>query len=203
MELLQNVLIKEVDGTKTGDKVFIVDNLPKSLIYARVAKQMIDYTNPQQNLVPAFEIDERGRKIPTGETIDELLPGIEHSQSGDNSFVFFIGFNESRYRLEAIDRYIQQAAPVADRVPRRVPYATQPGVLTSGPRPLSDIPRVVLPGLVSPPAQAVQVAGTPQSDTVSVAPARKTRVWTDEQKKAAADRLALARAAKKEKATNS
>lgn len=199
MELLKDVLIKEVDGTRTGDKVFFVDNLPKSLIYQTQRKQIIDYTDPQnrQQLVPDFKLNDAGRKVPTGAMEDVLLPGIEFSQTGDGAFCFFTEYNEAKYRLQAIDAYIRQTAPVAERVPQRIPYAMQPGVLSSSPRPLSDLPRVVLPGIVSPPAHAVQ-SSTPTA--VLEAPTKKRKEMTPEQKKAAAERLAFARAKKKEKA---
>lgn len=195
MEVLKNVLLKEVDGSKVGDKVIYVDNLPKSFLYTKAIKLMVDYTNPQQNLVPEFELDERGRKIPTRAMVDELLPGIEMSQTGDEAFVFFIQNNEGKQRLLEIDRYIQQNMPVAERIPARIPYSSQPGVMTASPRPLSQIPRVTLPEPVSPPAKAVQVAAS--SPVLKSKKVRKP--LTEQQKAAARERLAKARAMKAEK----
>lgn len=198
MEVLKNVLIKEVDGSKVGDKVVYIDNLPKSLLYRKATKLMIDYTNPQQNMVPEFTVDDRGRKIPTGATVEELLPGIEISQTGDEAYVFFMQYNEARARLEDIDRFIQQTMPVAERVQPRIPYSIQPGVMTASPRPLSQIPRVVLPEPVSPPAKAVQAAAP--SPFLEAPKARKARKpMTEQQKLAARERLAKARAVKAEK----
>lgn len=198
MEVLKNVLIKEVDGSSVGDKVIFVDNLPKSLIYRKALKTMVDYTNPQQNQVPEFEMDEKGRKIPTGATVDELLPGIEPSQTGDESFVFFVQNNEARMRLQDIDRHIQANVPVAERVQPRIPYSSQPGVMTAAPRALSQIPRVVLPEPVSPPVKTVQVAA-PSQTIPQPAPVQKKvrRPLTEEQKAAARQRMAVARASKK------
>lgn len=201
MEVLKNILIKEVDGSSIGDKVVYIDNLPKSLIYRKALKLMVDYTNPQQNLVPEFNLDDKGRKIPTNATFDELLPGIELSQTGDEAFVFFISQNEAKARLMDIDRYIQANMPVAERVQPRIPYSSQPGVMTAAPRPLSQIPRVVLPEPVSPPVKTVQAVAS--SPVIPVAPAvvekpKKVRKpMTEEQKEAARQRMAVARASKK------
>ncbi len=195
MEVLKNVLIKEVDGSKVGDKVIYVDNLPKSLLYRKVAKLIVDFTSPQQNLVPEFELDDRGRKIPTRAQVDELLPGIEMSQTGDDAYVFFTNMNEGRMRLEDIDRHIQNNMPVAERIQQRIPYSVQPGVMTASPRPLNQIPRVVLPEPVSPPSKDVQAVAP---SLISEAPKqRKVRKpMTEAQKAAARERLALARAVK-------
>lgn len=195
MQVLKNVLIKEVDGSKVGDKVFIIDNLPKNLLYTTVKKTMIDYTNPQQNLVPCFEMVD-GRKKETGELADELLPGIEMSQTGDEAYCFFTQYNEAKYRLHDIDLYIQQNVPIAERVAGRIPYSSQPGAMTASPRPLSQIPRVLLPEPVSPPAKAVQV-NTIASPVLEAAKVR--RPLTEAQRQAARERMAKARAIKASK----
>ncbi len=203
MEVLKNVLIKEADGDSKGDKVFIIDNLPKSLLYRKGAKLIVDYTNPQQNMVPDFELDERGRKIPTGAVEDQLLEGIEISNY-DKGYVFFTANNTANERLKAIDGYIKSVAPVLERIPRREPYSLQPGVMTAGPRPLSDLPRVVLPEPVSPPEQSAQVSGNASgSSKPEVAKETKPfrRPWTEEQKIAARERMARAREVQKAKQT--
>lgn len=199
MELLKNVLIKEVDGRRDGDKVFIIDNLPKSLLYKTVKKTMIDYTNPQQNIVACFTMKD-GHKVETGETADELLPGIEHSQTGDEAYVFFISLNEAKMRLAEIDRFIQNNMPVAERVAMRIPYSSQPGVMTASPRPLSQIPRVSLPEPVSPPAKTVQAEAVTSPVLTPVA-TKVRKPMTEAQKEAARERMAAARAAKANKAT--
>ncbi len=200
MEFLKNVLIKEVDGGKNGDKVVYVDNLPKSFLYRKALKLMVDYRNPQQNMVPEFVQNSQGHYVPTGAQVDELLPGIEFSQTGDEAFVFFVNNNESRMRLEDIDRYIQGNMPVTERIQQRVWYSVQPGVMTAYPRPLNQIPRVVLPEPVSPPVRTVQEAAP--SPVIQSAPAAKKtrRPMTEEQKAAARQRMAVARASKAEKA---
>lgn len=171
MEVLKRVLIKEVDGSRQGDKVFYVENLPKSLLYKRERKQIIDYTDPQnrQRMVPDFVVDDSGRKRFTNAMEDVLLPGIEMSQTSDGAYCFFTQYNEAKNRLADIDRYVHQAVPVSERVPQRIPYAQQPGIMTSGPIPLSSIPSVVLPEPVSPPVSAEQ---TQVPAVVSVTPKR-------------------------------
>lgn len=193
-EILKDVLIKEASG---NDKVFIVDNLPKSFLYRKELKLMIDYTDvrQQQNLVPAFEVDERGRKIPTKEQVDTLLPGIELGINEENCFVFSTDYNEAKERLAAIDRYIEKVVPNADRIPERVSYAAQRGLMSSAPLARHLIPRVVLPELVSPPVLATAQAPAPRELSKPEKPANR-RVWTEEQKEAARQRMANARAAK-------
>lgn len=197
MEYLKKVLIKEVDGSKMGDKVFYVENLPKSLLYRKEKKQIIDYTDPQnrQNYVPDFILNDAGRKIPTGATVDALLPGIELSQTGDEALCFFTQMNEARERLAAIDRYIQQTVPVYDRVPQRIHYAMQPGTMSSGPIALSAIPSVVLPEPASPPANAEQIQANGE---VSVK--QPKRAMTEEHKAKIKASLQLARERRAQKA---
>lgn len=192
MELLKNVLIKEVNGKNTGDLVVYVDNIPKSLLYRRARKMVIDHDDPrgQQNLVPDYEMV-NGRRILTGAMVDELLPGIEMSQTGDNAFVFFIHYNEAKMRLAEIDRFIRTNVPVAERVQERVPYSIQPGVTSAGTIPLHNIPRVVLPGLVSPPAANAPVQV--EAHTAALPAKKQRKPLTEAQKNAARERLARAR----------
>lgn len=159
MEVLAKVLIKEIDGSKEGDKVFYVENLPKSFLYRKERKQIIDYTDTQnrQRYVPDFVVNDRGHKVNTNAMTDVLLPGIEMSQTNDEAYCFFTQYNEAKDRLADIDRYIQQVVPVSERVARRIPYAMQPGVMSSGPIPLSNIPSVVLSAPASPPVKTEQV----------------------------------------------
>lgn len=197
MEVLKNVLIKEVDGSKTGDKVFFVDNLPKSLLYTRVIKRVIDPTSPGgDRLVPEYRVED-GLRINTGAMVDELLPGIEHSQNGDGAYCFFTTLLEAQYRLKDIDNYIQAHVPVAERVPERVPYAAQPGIMTSAPRGLHTLPRVVLPEPVSPPAKAEQESGAHSVVSEAVKIRKPRKPMTEEQRAAARERMAAARAKKK------
>ncbi len=197
MEVLKNILIKEVDGHKNGDKVVYVDNIPKNLLYRQTKKMFIDPNDPQQKIVPEYKID-NGHKVPTNAVVDELLPGIETSPTGDKAFVFFTNYNEAKARLADIDRYIRNNVPVAERVQERVFYALQPGVMTSGTIPLQNIPRVVLPEPVSPPEAkaAVQVEAH-----TAVLPAKERKPLTEAQKDAARERMARAREIRRQKQT--
>ncbi len=195
MEVLKNVLIKEVDGTKVGDKVFFVDNLPKNLLYQKVIARVIDPNSPTgDRLVPEYTLAANGQRVPTGRKVDELRPGIEFSQSGDDAYVFETQYIEAKYRLADIDAYIKSVMPVTERIPAREPYASQPGLMSSGTRPLHTLPRVVLPEPVSPPVEQTVQAGA----LSVVAPEKKARKpMTEEQKQAARERLARAREIKK------
>ncbi len=191
MEVLNSVLIKEANGSKNGDMVVYIDNLPKNLIYRRTKKMVIDPYDPKQMIVPEYVLSESGKKIPTNAFVDELLPGIEMSPTGDGALVFFTQYNEAKQRLMDIDRYIKMNVPVAERVQERVFYSLQPGVMTSGTIPLSNIPHVVLPAPVSPPTKVVQEGNTTSGSLESSKKERKP--MTEEQKRAARDRMARAR----------
>lgn len=193
MEVLNSVLIKEANGSKQGDFVIFIDNLPKNLLYRRVKKLIIDPYDQQQKLVPEYVLSENGKKIPTNAFVDELLPGIEMSPTGDGAYVFFTQYNEAKERLKEIDRYVQMNVPVAERVQARICYSLQPGVMTSGTVPLANIPHVVLPAPVSPPMDKtiVQEGNTTSG---SLKPSKqKRKPMTEEQKRAARDRMARAR----------
>ncbi len=195
MELLKNVLIKEVTGHKNGDLVVYIDNLPKTLLYRSTRKMVIDHDDPQnrQNLVPEYEMV-NGRRILTGAMMDELLPGIERSQTGDESYVFFIHYNEAKARLGDIDRFCRSNVPVAERLQERIWYSAQPGVTSAGTIPLHAIPRVVLPGLVSPPEAKASVQV--EAHTAALPAKKERKPMTEAQKDAARERLARARAIK-------
>lgn len=195
-ESLKDVLIKEVKGGV--DKVFIIDNIPKSLLYKNDLKMVIDYSTPYQHLVPAYKLDGMGNRINTGELVEVLKEGIEFSQTGDGAYVFHTNYNEAAQRLQEIDRYIALSVPQADRIPERVPYAAQPGVMTSGPIARHQIPRVVLPELVSPPVLATaQVQPTRVIENLPENPANRVIMTEDMKKQAAKERMAKARAARK------
>lgn len=198
MEVLKNVLIKEVNGSNKGDMVVYVDNLPKNLLYRQTKKMFIDPNDPQQKIVPEYEIVDGHRKQ-TNATVEELLPGIETSPTGDKAFVFFINYNEAKARLADIDRYIRNNVPVAERVQERVFYALQPGVMTSGTIPLQNIPRVVLPEPVSPPVAKATVQVEAHAEALPVH--KERRPMTEAQKDAARERMARAREIRRQKQT--
>ncbi len=196
-EMLKDVLIKDAAGV---DKVFIVDNLPKSFLYKTDAKMIIDYTDPQgrQNYVLDFEVLENGIKRRTGAKEDKLLPGIDRDEN-DGAYVFFTDFNAAKDALAAIDRYISMTVPVSERVPERVIYAAQRGSMTSGPLQRHQIPRVALPELVSPPVLATAQAVTPRAldeGHIPQAPANRVVKTDEEVMQEKRDRMAKARAAR-------
>ncbi len=193
MELLKNILIKEVNGSKNGDLVVYIDNIPKNLLYRSSRKLVIDQDDPKgrQNLVPDYEIV-NNRRVLLNTMVDELLPGIERSQTGDESYVFFIHYNEAKARLGDIDRYCRSNVPVAERLQERVPYSIQPGVTSAGTIPLQNIPRVVLPGLVSPPEAKASVQV--EAHTAALPAKKQRKPLTEAQRNAARERLARGRA---------
>ena len=173
MEYMSDVLIKEAGGP---DKVFLVDNLPKELLYRKakrlvfVPRYAVDYDPHFPKTVEAYELrdpdmpdEPRNRRL-THELGDELLPGIEASQTADGGYVFFVNMHEARMRLEAIDSYIKRVLGPLAPVPERVEYSSVKGSFNAPPKFRHELPRVVLPGAVSPPAQAVQ----PQQPTESL-----------------------------------
>lgn len=199
MEYVKDVLIKEARG---HDYVAFVDNLPWSLLFRKEKKLVYiprwaaDYNPERPRQIEAYELRDvdapdgpMNRRL-TGEEEDVLLEGIERSQTGDGAFVFHTEEVNAKQRLLAVDVYIRKCFPPGTSIPRRVPYAAVRGSMTSGPRSLDTIPRVELPGPVSPPTKVVQV---PASPGVS-APLLKKRTYTEEQKQAMRERLVLARA---------
>lgn len=165
MEYMSDVLIKEAGGI---DKVFLVDNLPKELLYRQakrlvfVPRHAVDYDPHFPKVVEAYELrdpdmpdEPRNRRL-THEMGDELLPGIEASQTADGGFVFFTNLHESRMRLEAIDSYIKRVLGPLAPLPERVEYSSVKGSFMAPPKYRHELPRVALPGPVSPPSKDVQ-----------------------------------------------
>lgn len=65
--------------------------------------------------------------------------GIEISQTGDGSFVFFTNEREGKERLKLIDNYIESVYPRTRVAPKRIVNATMPGVSSSGPLTASQL----------------------------------------------------------------
>jgi len=186
-EWVKDVLIKEVRGG--GDRVFIINKLPKDMLY-RVGRDMIPI-GQQQYLQPS------------GAVTDDLLPGVEMSQTGDGGYVFFIRNQEGKQRLAVIDEYVRTHWPSNRPLPKREYYAYQGRNPMSPPRPLSMILRVELP--VSPPADDKSAAsGQPSPTQVSEetkAELKKVIIAEilSEQKEKKAANLEKAREARKKK----
>lgn len=184
MEVIKEVLIIEANGINTS--CFIVENLPKNLVYHKV-KKLMPLDEYSERLVPAFTVDDQGKKHATGELEEALLPGIELDGAGSGGLIFEGATDESKQRLKAIDKHIEDTIKDPALRRPRVPYAQQPGSLTSGPKPYHTIIRVHLPEPVSPPV----VPTTEQARTVPET--KPKRVLTEEQKAKLRFNLAKAR----------
>lgn len=180
-EILQEVFIKELHESGI-DQVFIVKNLPSKFIYRRVPK-MVQRVDRDGYVDGTVVVDK------SGEMVDALLEGLDHSQNGDGSIVFPMGFEHVRNALKAIDAYISGTLPRDVVIPRRVAYPQDPSNSRSMPLFRSQIPVVELPVSRAVPSQVSPVA--------QAAPEKPARTLTEAQKQAARERLALARARKK------
>lgn len=189
MEVIKEVLIIEANGLRV--KAFIVENLPKELVYHKT-KKLMPLDEYSERLVPCFEIDANGKKRPTGELVDALNPGITEDGAGSGGLVFDLFSDDSIQALRRIDKYLEDQIKDPAFRPARQPYAQVPMDPKSPPKPYSQIVRVRLPEPPSPPTIPVveEARAVPE-----VAPKTK-RVYTEEQKKAMRDRMAAARAKK-------
>lgn len=187
METIKEALIIESNGLRTN--CFVVENLPKRLVYQKT-KKLMPMDEYSERMVPAFTIDENGKRHATGELEDTLLPGIELDGAGSGAFIFQLGNDDSEVRLAAIDEHIKKNVNDPALRFERIPYAQQPGVPSSAPKAYSQIPKVRLPEPASPPA-------TPVVEQAQVAPSFKPRrAMTEEAKAKLRDNLAKARAKK-------
>lgn len=191
MELLKEVLIIEANGLKPT--CFIVENLPKDLLFHKT-KKLMQIDEYSERLVPAFVINEEGKKVPTGEMVDTLLSGIIFDPAGSGGYIFTRDTDDSIQALKKLDRYIEEKITNPALKPKRIPYAAIPGDTKSYPRPYNTIIRVRLPVPVSPPE-------APTSEQAGALPARPKKVKTPEQVAAMKARLEKARAARAAKIT--
>lgn len=189
-ELIPEVFIKEQHESGI-DRVFFVKNLPKHLIYRKVAKMVQRYDRDgytDGTLMPD----------PSGEKVDGLLEGLEHSQTDDGSVVFSQS-ESGKNALKAIDAYINGTLPRDVIVPGRVDYPLDPSNSRSMPKSRSLIPVIELP--VSKAASS-QVSPETNVSPVEPAPTKKKRQLTEQQRNAARERLARAREIKKQQLIN-
>lgn len=180
-EFLKEVFIKELHESGI-DQVFIVHNLPSKFIYRRVPK-MVQRVDRDGYTDGTMVVDK------SGEMVDALLEGLDHSQNGDGSIVFPMSFEHVRNALKAIDAYIAGTLPRDVVIPKRVAYPQDPSNSRSMPKFRSEIPVVELPSL--------RVAPSEVSPVAKAAPQKSTRTLTEAQRQAARERMALARAKKK------
>jgi len=144
--ILKDVLLKSIGGN-IHDMVLIVNELPESLFYIlnypRVPKLDRD-GYPSGDLI-------RDRKSP--KTSKELKPGITASQTGDGGFVFDTMTNAGEERFAEVSAHIRGLLPRDVPIPQMIPYAVEPGTMSSPPLQRHQIPRVELP-VSSPPVEA-------------------------------------------------
>ena len=187
-EVIKEALIIESNGLRTS--CFIVENLPWELVYHK-AQKLMPMDEYSERMVPAFTLDEQGKRHPTGELIDELHSGIEIDGAGSGAFVFPMSTDDSVQALKRVDKHIEDTIKDPALRPARIPYAQQPMSPSSGPRPYHAIIRVKLPEPVSPPV-------VPTTEQVrSALPVKVRKPMTEEQKAAARERMAKARLARK------
>lgn len=192
METLKEALVIESNGMRTS--CFIVENVPKSFFYTK-AKKVMPMEEYSERLVPAFTLDANGKRVPTGEMVDELHPGIKIDGAGSGAFVFPMDTDDSQQRLKALDKYIDDMIKDPSQKPKRVPYAQMPGSRSSAPKPYSQIIRVKLPAPASPPAVPTAEQGG-ASPTLVAKKKRIRKPMTDEQRAAMIARLEKARASR-------
>jgi hypothetical protein len=182
-EMLKEVFIKEFHESGV-DRVFYVQNLPKRLIWRKVPKMVVRYDRDGYT-DGTLAVD------PKGEMVDGLLDGLEHSRNGDKSIVFPMGVEAAKFALRAIDAYIAGTLPRDIVLPQRIPYPLDPTSSRSMPKTRDMIPTVVLPLREEPKLVSPEVNSSPAE--------KPSRTMTDEQKAAARERMARARAVKKAK----
>jgi hypothetical protein len=182
-EILDQVLVRE--QRQNGiDYVMYIKNLPRHLIYQQVPKMVTRYDRDGYT-------DGTQAVDPSGEKVWALLPGLSYSPTFEKSIMFDANQEVGRTALKALDTYVNAKFPRDIVLPERVAFPQDITDGRSNPIPLDRIPVLELPALRA-------------SDTVSsateVAPLKKSRNLTDEQRVAMAARLAKARAARKAKA---
>jgi hypothetical protein len=190
-EVIKEALIIEANGLMV--KAFVVENLPKNLLYYKT-KKLMPIEDFSERLVPCFTIDEHGRKNPTGEMVDALNPGITMDGAGSGGFIFDLFSDDSITALKKIDEHIHNTIKDVELRPARQPYAQVWMDKASYPKPYNQIIRVRLPEAVSPP-----VVPTTEQLTVAVPVAKVRKPMTEEQREAARARMAAARAKKASK----
>lgn len=191
MEMIKDALIKE--ALSGGDRVFIVEELPKELLLRKIPKVKLSNYGDTVEQIP-------------DEFTDEPIDGVRLSQTGDGGFVFDGYNNTSKGVLETIDRYIMSRLPNNARKPVRTHYCTRPGDPASPAKPLSQVLRVTFD---APPAtQVVAQASLPNieelkaqlmAEILPIAVAKAEETVKAKTAAAAKTRMAKVRDAKKEK----
>lgn len=184
-KLLKNVLLKLARGGH-GDRVLFVDNIPEDLFYEMRHPRKVLNQDGKQQWVP----DTDKAKVPT------LKEHLSLSQTGDGGIVIDLDRIQAGEIWKVVDRYMRSVYPASEKLPVPVSYAQDPTHTASPPRPLSEIPRVVLP-VLSPTEQSV-AGSAPSTSTVDVEAIRRQAV--EDYKKERTVIAAKAREAKARKA---
>src|SRR5438067_1843885 len=103
-EVINEALIIDSNGLRTS--CFIVENIPKELLYHKT-KKVMPMDEYSERLVPAFTVDEHGKRHPTGEMVDALNSGIEMDGAGSGAYVFTHDTDDAIQALKRIDEYIK------------------------------------------------------------------------------------------------
>lgn len=191
-EVLKEVLLIASNGLRVN--CAIIENLPKRLVYHKT-KKLMPLEEYSDRLVPAFEINEAGKKVPTGEMVDELLPGITFDGAGSGGLIFDSFYDDSVQRLRAIEEYVNATILDPEKRIKWVPYAQRPGDTQSSPRAFSTVPRVHLPEPESP-SVALPAAAPVAVDTNLPEPQKVRKPMSEEHKAKLREALARAREAK-------
>lgn len=198
-EILKEVLLIDSNGMET--KCVVIENLPYNLVYKKV-KKMMPIEEYSDKMVAAFVVDENsGRRIPTGEMVDELLPGITLDGAGSGGLVFDRFSDDSIQRLKSIVEHVDDTIKDPALRIRWDYYASQPKNKSASPRPIHTIYRVRLPIPASPSA-VLPTAAPVTANTASVAVTKAKRTMSAEHKAKLKESLARAREAKKKQETN-
>lgn len=133
---VKEVLIKEM--TPQGvDKVFVVRNLPKHLLYREVPVTVTRYD--RDGYTDGTQVPD-----PSGAKKEDLLDGLEIHKH-DGAICFPVKRQHVREALDNIDRYIDRMFPRDVKPAGRIPYAERPGDMRSNPLPRHRIPVVDVP----------------------------------------------------------
>lgn len=171
----------------------IVENLPKKFLFRKTAKLM-QIEPYEDRMVPAFSVDEKGKKTPTGELVDELQGAIQMDGAGSGAFVFDLHSDEAGKRVQAIEEYVNSIIKDPELRIKWQPYAQRFKEASSSPVAYNSILRVRLPSPVSPSVATPLVTGQAEAHPESKKKVRKP--MTEEHKQKLRDALAKARALK-------
>lgn len=185
MKMLKNVLIKLIRGGFT-DRVLFLDNVPEDMFYELQYPRICLGKGQEQH----YEPDMSKEKIMT------LFPELSISQTGDKGIVFDLENEHSKNRFLALDRYIKSVFPNNKLPAEPIVNSLDPMDQSAPALELSKIPRVVLPSLS--PSESQETVGGSTIASLDVEAIKKAAIeeYQAQEKKAASERMAKARAAR-------